>query len=87
MHFFNFKYNLYNKHPQIKQLNELKKNVKDISMKYNFKFIDGENIFINLDNPLKVFHYELRGINFYIFFCIFFYKYLLSSLFCLFDLH
>ena len=50
----------YSKNPQIKQLDELKYSVKKISEKYGFEFVDGENKFINLKNPLEVFHYELN---------------------------
>ena len=54
------KYNLYEKHPQIKQLNKLKSDVKIIAEKNSFNFIDTEKYFFNLENPLKVFHYELN---------------------------
>ena len=54
------KYGLYNNNPQIKQLNHLKKTVKTISEKNGFIFVDGEEIFINQSNPLKIFHYELN---------------------------
>ena len=54
------KYGLYNNNPQIKQLNHLKKTVKNVSEKNGFVFIDGEEIFINRANPLNVFHYELN---------------------------
>ncbi|WP_440643340.1 hypothetical protein [Candidatus Pelagibacter sp. HIMB123] len=54
------KYGLYNNNPQIKQLNHLKKTVKNVSEKNGFVFIDGEEIFINRVNPLNVFHYELN---------------------------
>ncbi len=51
---------LYENHPQIIQLNNLKQNVKETANKYGFKFIDTENYFFKLDNPLSVFHYELN---------------------------
>ena len=38
----------------------LKKNVKEIAEKYDFVFIDGEKSFINRDNPLDVFHFNLN---------------------------
>ena len=47
-------------HPQIKQLNELKLDVKSIAEKNGFNFIDTEEYFFNLDNPLNVFHYGLN---------------------------
>ena len=53
-------YNLYEMHPQIKQLNELKLDVKSIAEKNGFNFIDTEEYFFNLDNPLNVFHYGLN---------------------------
>ena len=59
----NFKSNkigFYSTNPQIKQLDILKKNVKEISEKNGFTFIDGENRFLNLNNPLSVFHYKLN---------------------------
>ncbi len=59
----NFKSNkigFYSTNPQIKQLDILKKNVKEISEKNGFTFIDGENRFLNLNNPLIVFHYKLN---------------------------
>ena len=54
------KVGFYQKNPQIKQLNKLKNNIKKISEKNGFVFIDGENKFINLKDPLKVFHYKLN---------------------------
>lgn len=54
------KLNLYSLNPQIKQLDRLKKNVKEIAEKYDFVFIDGEKSFINRDKPLDVFHYNLN---------------------------
>ena len=54
------KSNFYSINPQIKQLDRLKKNVKKIAEKYDFVFIDGEKSFINRDNPLDVFHYNLN---------------------------
>ena len=52
--------NLYRSNPQIKQLDKLKISVKEISEKNNFTFIDGEDYFLKLENPLEVFHYELN---------------------------
>ncbi len=54
------KINLYHNNPQIKQLDYLKKSVKNISEKNGFIFIDGEEVFLNQENPLRVFHYELN---------------------------
>tara|TARA_B100000427_G_scaffold271516_1_gene238532 strand:- start:1570 stop:2682 length:1113 start_codon:yes stop_codon:yes gene_type:complete len=52
---------LYKNHPQIKQLNTLKNNVEKISKKNGFIFIDGDSYFLNLSNPLEVFHYNLNS--------------------------
>ena len=52
--------NLYEKHPQIKQLNKLKLDVKEISKKNGFVFIDTEKNFFDLENPLDVFNYKLN---------------------------
>ena len=54
------KLNLYSNNPQIIQLDLLKETVRKNAEKNGFIFIDGEEIFINQDNPLKVFHYELN---------------------------
>ena len=54
------KLNLYSNNPQIIQLDQLKETVRKNAEKNGFIFIDGEEIFINQDNPLKVFHYELN---------------------------
>ena len=54
------KLNLYEKHPQIKQLNKLKADVKMIAEKNGFYFLDSDKYFFMLKNPLKVFHYELN---------------------------
>lgn len=44
-------------HPQIKKIIKLKKKVKEISLKNNFDFIDG-NIFLDkIDNRLHLYHY------------------------------
>tara|TARA_B110000305_G_C18807311_1_gene345409 strand:+ start:69 stop:389 length:321 start_codon:yes stop_codon:yes gene_type:complete len=51
---------IYNKHPQVIQLNTLKNDVKKIAEKYNFKFIDTDNYFLQLKDPLSVFHYGLN---------------------------
>lgn len=59
----NFKSNkigFYSKNPQIKQLDILKKNVKKISEENGFIFVDGENKFMDLNDPLNVFHYRLN---------------------------
>ena len=53
-------FGFYNIHPQILQLNLLKNNVKEISEKYGFTFIDTDQYFFNLENPLDIFHYELN---------------------------
>tara|TARA_B100000959_G_scaffold187929_1_gene196527 strand:+ start:2485 stop:3663 length:1179 start_codon:yes stop_codon:yes gene_type:complete len=54
------KIGLYKKNPQIKQLDQLKNSVKKISEENGFIFVDGENKFINLKDPLKVFYYKLN---------------------------
>lgn len=46
-------------HPQITQLDNLKKLVKTTAEKYNFIFVDGSQIFHSLKDPLEVFHYRL----------------------------
>ena len=46
-------------HPNLRQLDNLKKLVKITSKKYDFKFVDGSNIYFSQNNPLKVFHYGL----------------------------
>ena len=51
---------LLNNNPQMQQLNELKISVKNISEKNGFIFVDGEEIFMNQSNPLRVFHYGLN---------------------------
>ena len=51
---------LFDNNPQIIQLNTLKMSVKEIAEKNGFIFIDGEQIFINLEDPLKVFYYNLN---------------------------
>ena len=53
-------FGLYNNHPQIVQLNSLKNNVREISEKYGFIFVDTDKYFFELENPLDVFHYELN---------------------------
>ena len=47
-------------HPQVKQLDELKSTVKQIAEKNGFKFVDGEQTFMQLKDPLKVFYYNLN---------------------------
>ena len=54
------KLKIYNKHPQVIQLNNLKNNVKKIAKKNNFQFIDIENYFFELNDPMKVYHYRLN---------------------------
>ena len=51
---------MYDSHPQVSQLNGLKKNVEEISKKYGFKFIDTDDYFFRLQNPLSVYHYKLN---------------------------
>ena len=46
-------------HPNLKQLNNLKKLVEVTSKKYDFTFVDGSNIYYSEKDPLKVFHYGL----------------------------
>ncbi len=52
--------NLYETHPQVKQLNKLKENVKEISTINGFQFIDGDEYFFNSRNPLNIFNYNLN---------------------------
>ena len=47
------------KHPQLTQLNDLKRLVEKTSKKYNFDFIDGSEIYHNLEDSLSIFHYRL----------------------------
>ena len=54
------KLKLYNIHPQIIQLNNLKNQVKNISTSYGFKFIDGDKYFFKNNKPLSIFHYNLN---------------------------
>ncbi len=51
---------LFDNNPQIIQLNNLKMSVKEIAEKNGFIFLDGEQIFMNLEDPLKVFYYNLN---------------------------
>lgn len=51
---------LYNNHPQVVQLNDLKKNVEQVSSNYGFKFIDTDDYFFKLEDPLSIFHYKLN---------------------------
>ena len=46
-------------HPQLTQLNNLKELIKNTSIKYNFKFIDGAEFFNKRKDKLDVFHYGL----------------------------
>ena len=46
---------IFDNNPQIIQLNTLKMSVKEIAEKNGFTFVDGEQIFMNLDDPLKFF--------------------------------
>jgi len=54
------KIGLYKNNPQIKQLDQLKETVKIVSQKNGFIFLDGEQFFIELENPLEVYHYNLN---------------------------
>ena len=54
------KLKLYNIHPQVIQLNNLKNQVKNISTKNGFKFVDGDEYFFKNNKPLSVFHYNLN---------------------------
>jgi len=45
-------------HPQLKQLDNLKKNVKIIAESNGFKFIDGDEAFEDVKNPLNLYHYK-----------------------------
>ena len=54
------KIKLYDFHPQIIQLNNLKEDVRFIAESNNFIFIDGDEYFLGRKNPLDVFHYKLN---------------------------
>lgn len=54
------RFRLLKSNPQILQLNNLKQNVEEISEKNNFTFIDGGKFFMDLKNPLEVYHYKLN---------------------------
>ncbi len=54
------KLKIYDIHPQVKQFNSLKLEVKKIAEKYNFKFVDADDHFFSLKNPLESFYYELN---------------------------
>jgi len=45
-------------HPQIKQLNNLKKNIKIIAEDNGFIFIDGDEAFKEVNDPLNLYHYK-----------------------------
>ena len=45
-------------HPQIKQLDNLKKDVKFIAKLNNFIFIDGDDAFKGIDHLLDIYHYR-----------------------------
>jgi hypothetical protein len=47
-----------NSHPQLKQLDNLKESVKSIAENNDFKFIDGNEAFKDVKNPLNLYHYE-----------------------------
>ena len=47
------------KHPEVENLNYIKKLVKLTANKYNFKFIDGADFFHSRDVPLDVFPYKV----------------------------
>ncbi len=46
-------------HPQLRQLDDLKRLVERTSLKYGFKFIDGSITYHNKKEPLNFFHYKL----------------------------
>ena len=46
-------------HPQLKQLNKLKSEVREIALKNGFEFMDSTNDFKNLKKPLFAFNYEM----------------------------
>ena len=46
-------------HPDIKKLNKLKNSVKTIGEKYNFEFIDASILFMDRENRLDIFPYQL----------------------------
>ena len=45
------KLKIYDIHPQVKQFNSLKLEVKKIAEKYNFKFVDADDHFFSLKIP------------------------------------
>jgi hypothetical protein len=45
-------------HPQLKQLDNLKKNIKIIAESNGFKFIDGDQAFEDVKDPLNLYHYK-----------------------------
>ena len=46
-------------HPEVENLNQIKKLVKLTANKYNFEFIDGADFFHKRKVPLDIFHYKL----------------------------
>ena len=54
------KIKIYDFHPQIIQLNNLKEDVRFIAESNNFIFIDGDDYFLDRKNPLDVFHFKLN---------------------------
>ena len=44
-------------HPNVKKLNILKEDVKDITSKYGFKFIDGDEAVVNVKKKIDLYHY------------------------------
>ena len=54
------KFKLYDSHPQIIQLNNLKEDVRIIAKNNNFIFVDGDDYFLDRKKPLDVFHFKLN---------------------------
>ena len=47
-------------HPNVKKLNILKNDVKNITTKYGFKFIDGDEAVKDIQNKLDLYHYNFQ---------------------------
>jgi hypothetical protein len=52
--------NDYIVHPNVKKLNVLKNNVRDIVTKYGFKFIDGDDAVKDIDDKKDLYHYRYQ---------------------------
>ena len=47
----------FTNHPNVKKLNVLRENVKEIVTKYGFKFIDGNDAVKDIKNKKNLYHY------------------------------